>query len=226
MKYQKLQHYTSQPRLDRFLIACANSRTKAQKLYKINISVAQAFYPVYNLFEVFLRNELHYQLCAHFANNNWIINEQVGFMSNHSLAPSRYYLRNCVSKASQKIVRNGGVVSAGKLIAEQSFGFWTSLFDPHHYSLIGGCIIHAFPHKPAHINRSILSQKLTAIRDFRNRIYHNEPVCFRGNAIDFTLSQQVKNDIREIMAWMDADIDNYVSDFDKINSRINAGNRL
>lgn len=70
MEYQKLEYYLSQPRLDRFLVATGNSKSKAQKLYRINLRTAQAFYPVLNLFEIFFRNMVHYQVSSYFANPN------------------------------------------------------------------------------------------------------------------------------------------------------------
>jgi len=137
--------------MNRFLVAAENSKDKAQKLYKINLRVSQAFYPILNLFEIFLRNSINYQVSAYFTNPNWIISEKNGFMSNRSLTPSKYFLKNSVLKAEKQIKRKGKTITAGKVIAEQSFGFWTSLFDTHHYKLIGGVIIHCFSDKPTHV---------------------------------------------------------------------------
>ena len=61
-------------------------------------------------------------------------------MCNNSLRPSRFFLKYSIDKAERTIRRKGGTVSSGKVIAEQSLGFWTSLFEPHHYRLIGGVV--------------------------------------------------------------------------------------
>jgi len=221
MEYNKLEYYLSQPRLNRFLLASVNSKIKAQKLYRANLRVAQSFYPILNLFEIFLRNICNYQVSSHFANPNWIITEKNGFMSDTSLTASRFFLKNSVGNAERTIRRKGGLVTAGKVVAEQSFGFWTSLFDPHHYRLIGGIVIHSFNNKPSGINRSVLSQKLNRIREFRNRVYHNEPICFNGNAIDFTYAENIKDEIYELLSWIDSDLTNYVDYFDAIENKIN-----
>lgn len=147
-------------------------------------------------------------------------------MNDNSLQRSRYYLKNRVQTAERMIRRKGGSVTAGKVIAEQSFGFWTSLFDPHHYRLIGGVVIQSFQHKPSHINRSIISQKLNDIRKFRNRVYHNEPICFDNSHIDFSKAEEVKDDIYELLSWIDADLHGYVSYFDSIDNKINSVNNL
>lgn len=221
MEYNKLEYYLSQPRLNRFLLASGNSKIKAQKLYRANLRVAQSFYPILNLFEIFLRNICNYQVSSHFANPNWIITEKNGFMSDTSLTASRFFLKNSVVNAERTIRRKGGLVTAGKVVAEQSFGFWTSLFDPHHYRLIGGIVIHSFNNKPSGINRSVLSQKLNRVREFRNRVYHNEPICFNGNAIDFTYAENIKDEIYELLSWIDSDLTSYVEYFDAIENKIN-----
>lgn len=226
MKYSKLEYYLSQPRLQRFLSATGNSQTKAQKLYRINLRVSQAFYPVLNLFEIFLRNTIYYHVSSHFSNPNWIVSEKTGFMSHPTLAPSRYFLKMSIQKAENTIRRKGSAVSSGKVIAEQSLGFWTSLFDTHHYRLIGGSPIHAFPNKPAYANRNLINQKLNKIREFRNRIYHNEPICFNNINIDFTEAHDIKSDIYELLNWIDADLPDYVEYFNGIQSKIDSARNL
>ena len=102
LEYNKLEYFLSKPRLDRFLVACGNSKSKAQKLYRINLRVAQAFYPVLNLFEIFLRNATNETIAVYFSDADWIINQKSGFMSDRSLAPGRYYLRNAVDKEPKR----------------------------------------------------------------------------------------------------------------------------
>lgn len=226
MKYTKLEYFLSQPRLNRFLIASGNSKAKAQRLYRANLRVAQAFYPILNLFEIFLRNSCHYQLSSYFKNPNWIISEKNGFMNDNSLSSSGFYLRNSVNRAEVKIRRSKIAVTTGKIIAEQSLGFWTNLFETHHYRLIGGAVIRAFPDKPRNINRSLLSQKLNRIRAFRNRVYHNEPLCFNGSSIDFAEARNIKNEIFELLEWMDNDLVFYVEYFNNINNKIHQAEKL
>lgn len=226
MEYSKLEYYLSQPRLQRFLKATGNSQTKAQKLYRVNLRVSQAFYPILNLFEIFLRNTIHYHISCHFSNPNWVIAEKYGFMSDTSLAPSKYFLKKSIQKAENTITRKGGTVTSGKIIAEQSFGFWTSLFDTHHYRLIGGSPIHSFPNKPSHANRNLINQKLNRIREFRNRIYHNEPICFNNSRIDFSEAQNIRTEIYELLEWIDADLTDYVDYFNGIDSKIDTARNI
>lgn len=226
LKYADLEKLISQPRLDRFLIASGNSKAKAQKLYTGNLRISQAFYPVLNLFEIILRNKIHNRLSAFFTNPDWIITEKTGFMQDITLQRSRYYMKNQVLKAERKMRRRGSTITTGKVIAEQTLGFWTILFEPNHYRLVGGSIINCFPNKPAAINRSSINVKLENIRDFRNRIYHNEPICFNGNNIDFNKAENIKNNISNLASWISNDAKKYIDRFDNIDNKIAIARRI
>jgi len=223
MKFSTFEKYASVPRMNRFFVA-TGTKSGAMDLYRVNLQVSQAFYPILNLTETFLRNSLYACIERYFSNPDWIITEKGGFMSNPSLAYSGYYLKNCIINAEIKMQRKGITVSAAKVLSEQSFGFWVSLFEPAHYRLIGGSVIQSFPHKPAHVNRKTVFLLLSKVRDFRNRIYHNEPVCFNGASVDFSHARQVRNDISEMLDWMNPDIKKYVQQFDTVEKKI--GNYL
>lgn len=225
MDYANLEYFLSQPRMNRFLVAAGNSQSKARQLYRINLRVCQAFYPVFNLFEISLRNSMNIQLSAHFADPSWITNQRTGFMNDPSLGP-QYKMRNRVRNTITFLNSRGTPVTTGKMISEQTFGFWTSLFDPSHYRLIAGSVIHCFPHKPAGIARVDINVKLNGIRELRNRIYHNEPICFNGPNVDFTHVTQVRQDIYDLLDWMNPDLADHVRYYDAITEKINTANNL
>lgn len=215
MNYIKLAQYISHPRLNRFLHACGNSQSKAQNLYAVNLRIARAFYPVLNLFETFLRNSVNNQLTRYYGTGNWIIREKNGFM-NHSSLSRDFFLKKSVEKAIGKISAQGSRITAGKVIAEQPFGFWVSLYYPSHFSLMGGSPLFAFPNKPTTTNRIIISNMLYDIQQLRNRIYHNEPICFNLNNMNFTKVQTVRQYIYDLSEWIDTDIPAYINTFDDI----------
>ncbi len=230
MRYEDVENLVSKPRLDRYLAACSNSKMKAKKLYAANLKVSQAFYPVLNLFEVILRNKIQEKLSIYFIDVDWITTQKTGFMNHHTLGDYRrgsgFYFKKQVEKAEAKLRLRRGPITTGKIIAEQSLGFWTALFEPRHYGLIGGSVIHCFPHKPRAIGRNAISVKLQNIRDFRNRVYHNEPVCFNRNNIDFSAAENVKEDIHKLLTWIDISAKLYVNDFDIIDGKITVGKRI
>ena len=86
--------------------------------------------------------------------------------------------------------------------------------------------MHCFPNKPSIANRSVISQKLNRIREFRNRVYHNEPICFNGNNIDFSTAEDIRDEIFEILIWIDPDLSSYCEYFNGITSKIELVNNL
>lgn len=94
MDYNKLEHFVSVPRLDRFLNACGGSKPDAQQLYKDNLRVAESFYPVLHLFEVFLRNAINTRLTDYFGNPDWIIIEKKVLIFKTNFPQHLFRLRN------------------------------------------------------------------------------------------------------------------------------------
>jgi hypothetical protein len=222
MEFEAFEIFVSRPRLARYLISCSYSQERAMKLYAANIRVSQAFYPILNLFEIFLRNGINEKLSSYFADHAWIINQKDGFMNDASLGP-KYWIKTQVVKAE---INLKGKAAAGNLIAEQTFGFWTSLFEPRHYKLISGVIIQCFSNKPRFVNRNSIAVSLKEIREFRNRIYHNEAICFNGITIDFTQAIKIKKELYDLLVWMDTDLMDFVHPFDSIDSEIENALRI
>ncbi len=100
------------------------------------------------------------------------------------------------------------------------------MFDPAHYRLIGGSLIHCFPHKPRAIRRVDISNSLKEIREFRNRVYHNEPICFAGNTIDYTVALNIRDDIYQLLDWIDPELRVYVSYYDNVDIKIARTNSI
>ncbi len=165
MKIELRNKYLSRPRYNRYLTATANNKNRAQRLYNANIRLAQAFHPILSQFEVVLRNSLNIVLSAHFTDSDWIISQKNGFMRDNSLKNSHYFLKTSVQKTESKLQRRDIPITSGKIISDQTFGFWLAFFLPHHYSLVGGQPIHIFPHKPANENRASINHKLDTIKD-------------------------------------------------------------
>ena len=61
---------------------------------------------------------------------------------------------------------------------------------------------------------------MNKIREFRNRINHNEPICFNGNNIDFNYVEDVYNSIIQIINWIDPELINWIQDMDSVMTKI------
>jgi hypothetical protein len=214
MEYKKREYFLSKPRLSRYFTACNNSLLESHHLYSANIEIAKEFYPLLNMFEIIFRNACNHQIALNFANNKWIMVEKNGFMSDDSLENSNYFLKKSVDSAEQNIRKNRKTVTPDQIVGELHFGFWTSFFNKYHFKLIKGCVLHIFPNKPDPMNRKAIEGKLSRVREFRNRVYHNEPICFNENSVDFTQADNIRRDIYELLLWMDTDLPDYVGSFD------------
>ncbi|KZE82994.1 hypothetical protein AV926_05470 [Myroides marinus] len=220
MRISLRDKYLSSQRFNRYLISVQNDNKKAKKLYKANLRLAQAFHPLISQFEVVLRNSITNNLTLHFNDTDWIINEVNGFMNDNSLSTSNYFLKNNISKTIANLHRRRIQVTSGKVISDQSFGVWVSLFLPHHYRLLNGQIIHIFPYKPATESRASLYTKLSKIRDFRNRVNHCEPICFNQNNIDCSEAQAILDTIYDLINWIDPNLTKFFREIDNVRNKI------
>ena len=229
MRFQKIRLYLSSQRIDRYLIATGHRKTRAIRLYKANLKIAQAFHPLLGILEVILRNRINTILSAHFTDPDWIINQKTGFM----IAPSlthvdrrtgrriiNDFLKSSIEQSERRFRRLHIPITSDNIIADQPLGFWTDLFEVHHYSLLRGRPIHIFSQLPSGHGRSEVCNRLYKIRQFRNRINHNEPICFNGNVIDFTYVENVYNSIIDILTWIDPELINWIKNINSVPLKI------
>lgn len=232
---EDFKHYFSAARVNRYLLATENSTSRAIKLYKANLKISQAFHPLLGVFEVIFRNRINDILASHFADPDWIINQKTGFMSDQSLTfihkrtgqrKTNDFLKREIIKAEKRLKKTGTPITSGKIIAEQTFGFWTDLFEVHHYRLLKGRPIQIFSSLPAGHGRKEVNDELDKVRRFRNRINHNEPICFNGNDIDFTKTLEVYNSIIKLLTWIDPKTLKLISDLDRVKKTIQRAQKI
>ena len=229
MRFTKFRHYFSSPRIGRYLIACLNDQRKCIKLYKSNLSVAQSFHPLLGTLEVALRNGINDQLTSYFTDQDWIINQKNGFMVHPALTftnkqtgntVTNRFLYNSVRDAERKLNRRRIGITSGRIISEQTFGFWTDLFEKHHYKILMGRPIKTFKHLPPGYGRTEVLNALTKVRQFRNRINHNEPICFAGSNIDFSQTLEVYQSLQNLLSWIDPELLKWTKNIDKTGAAI------
>ena len=71
MTEQQLKYYLSSPRFNVYLAKTNNDFDKAYRLYKVNIELSEAFYPILSVLEVSLRNAVNETLKLHFNDPYW-----------------------------------------------------------------------------------------------------------------------------------------------------------
>lgn len=225
MKYKKFVRLYSYSRISKYYKAANGDKNKAQMLYFANMKIAQSFHPLLSAFEVILRNQLHYALARHFSDGAWIINQKTGFMVAPSLTyqdkrtrkmVTNDYLLKEVQKAEKKIAGRGAHITAGRVIAEQTIGFWNSLYEVHHYALLCGVPGAIFRRLPSGYGRKEINDAIWRIRELRNRINHNEPICFVCGRCDFSYVKEMYVLINSFLSWIDPDIMPSLQEVDKV----------
>lgn len=184
-------------------------------MYYANARVAQSFQPLLSFFEVILRNQLHYALAAHFNDVQWLINQKTGFMSDPSLTHTvkktgkvmvNDFLKKEVERSERTLIGKKRNVTAGRVIAELNLGFWNSLYETHHYALLKGVPCKIFKSLPTGYGRKEVNNAIQEIRTLRNRVSHNEPLCFSNKAYDMTYAKEMYGKINDFLSWINPDI--------------------
>jgi hypothetical protein len=198
-----LQRIFSDQRMRKYFDRHLSDEDKAIKHYKGNILVSESFYPLLSIFEVALRNSLNRQLVALFGREDWYEAMAVRSRLND--------LNNKVSLAKRHISRRGESITASKVVAELTLGFWVQLFNAEYERILWKSLRRAFPFMPkAERKRHKVSAPLNRIREFRNRVFHHEPVCWRIDRLE-----QLRRELYSVLMWIDIDLPAFAEPLDK-----------
>jgi hypothetical protein len=228
-EYEIFEKYLSAPRIERYLLAAKSNKQSCINLYKSYLSISKAFHPVLGLFEVILRNKISHVLTRHFNDEDWIINQQSGFMIDSSLdyindrgfkIETNRFIYNSVKTAEQKLLKRSIPINSNRLIAEQSMSFWTELFEKKYYKILKGRPIQIFEKLPNDISRVDISNRLNKIRRFRNRINHNEPICFEGLNVALTIPMGTLEAINTLLMWINPETLKLLEEFNDVENQI------
>jgi hypothetical protein len=213
MDFAKHEWLFSASRINRYLIAVGGNPNKALELYKYNIQIAQTLHPLISILEVALRNGIDRALNKHFHDANWLITQRGQFAhpkmvyksSRGHVLPDRFFIEK-LKKADGKLSSRGIPLTHGKLLAELTFGFWIKFFDSNSIKILKGAPLQAFRHKPK-CKLADVHSHLNSIVTLRNRIAHNEPICFnaKGLLCLITIETHEKN-IMDALGWIDQDL--------------------
>ncbi len=199
----------STERMSRYYAAHADDETKAMEHYQANIELSSSFYACLSVFEVALRNALNRELTTLFGRPDWykIIASKPG------LNGLNYY----IIEAQRHISSRGEIVNASKIVAELTFGFWVSLMNSQYEKILWHDLRRAFPYLPkVRKQRKNVSAPLNNFRVFRNRIFHNEPICWSKTYIE-----NIHADILEVLSWINKDIPAWLAQFDTVDAVLN-----
>lgn len=176
----------SRTRLEKYLTASGSDLDLAIGLYERNTRLAEAFYTPLQALEVCLRNRLNDRLTERYG-ENWMQSESVTLNS---------WAVQAVKDAVADLGRTKTNPTPGAVVAELHFGFWLSLLGPgYDATLWRETCYRAFQANGRFLARKRVHGRLNALRRFRNRVAHHEPI-FHSDI------EQTHEEILETIDWM------------------------
>lgn len=183
---EALERTLTRERLAKYLSAAKQDLDRALTLYEDNTKISESFYTPLQCLEVCLRNSIDIQMTQTYG-DYWFDNKQLP-LGNDS--------RRMILDARERLKKDRRPISRGRVIAELKFAFWVGLMGPGYDATIWrGCIHRAFRSGNKSKPRSLVHGRFNAIRRFRNRIAHHEPIFDRPCI-------QIHEEIIEATAWM------------------------
>ncbi|PRZ02251.1 Abi family protein [Marinilabilia salmonicolor] len=121
MNRQFYEKVFSTQRMEKYFKRYPDNEFKAIEHYHLNIELSESFYSVLSIFEVALRNSLNRELTGYFGTKDWYLKiESVPGLKN---------LKNSINTAKKHIANRDENISANKVVAELTLGFWVRLLN-------------------------------------------------------------------------------------------------
>ncbi|MCQ2332975.1 MAG: Abi family protein [Paludibacteraceae bacterium] len=203
--------------MKRYLVACGNRKRKAMTLYKMNIRLSQEVYVLVNYFEIALRNSIDREMISVYG-EEWLKESVMagGFFDNDKCKDSRKIIQKRYST-----LLNNGEYSHSKLLSTLEFGIWRYMYSPVQYKQTGQILLKVFVNKPKsspemQYNNKFFFEELQYINTLRNRIAHQEPICFSHvtKEIDLTYIRKQYQRIMMLFGYMGIDGARLLKGFD------------
>jgi hypothetical protein len=175
-----------------YVAAAGGNHRIALELYEWNSTVSGAFHAILKNVEIGLRNACHRELAVLYG-PRW--HDEGRFQT--------LGFRGAVNDAKDRLRRLQRPINTPNIVAECSFGFWTTMFARRFEHQLWNrglrCVFPRFKkvvgHGPA---RTVVAARLHNVRGFRNRIAHYEPIFTRALGSEYA-------SLIEVTAWIHPD---------------------
>lgn len=193
----------SDKRMKRYFDAHTDER-RAILHYQCNIELAEAFYSCMTVYEVALRNAINRELIQWAGREDWY--------SKFPTTTGLVNLNRYITQANKQISNRRELSSPSKIVAELTLGFWVTLLNSEYEKLLWKDLRRAFPYMPKNIRqRKNISAPLNKFRQFRNRVFHNESICWNLDVIMEIHAEMVK-----VLGWINKDLPAWIEPFDRV----------
>jgi hypothetical protein len=170
----------SDQRLRGYLAEAGGNLDAALTLYERNTKLSESLYTPLQCLEICLRNTLNNQIVQTYG-QDWM---------ERGVPMLTQYARDQIAEARHELPDG----SFDDLVAVLRFSFWVSLLGPTYDATLWRQSLHYGFRATAGLRRSIVQRRLNAIRRFRNRVAHHEPIASRAYGMH--------SEIIEAIGWM------------------------
>lgn len=193
----------STERMDKYFTKYPDNEQYAIAHYHLNIELSEGFYQCLSMFEIAFRNSLNRELTESFGANWFLKFESIPGLRN---------LKNNINTAKKQIVKRNETITANKIVAELTLGFWVRLLNAEYDRILWKPLRKAFPYlEKRRRQRNKVSAPINKIRNFRNRVFHHEPISWNLDKLE-----EIHHTILEVMHWLNADLPAIVNNYDRI----------
>jgi hypothetical protein len=192
----------SRERLKPYYVQARGSDWVALHLYVRNSELSASVYKVIQALEVGLRNLVHVKMTEALGTDEWW--DQLPLLDAEM---------NDIAGAKKQISSRIRQVKPGRIVAELSFGFWVKLFANSYEKQLW--VPHLSRRFPAKLSRRALHDRLTNLKELRNRIAHHETLIKRNIDQDY-------QDLLETIGWISTSLRRWVehySDFPAVKAK-------
>ena len=208
MEYSKefFEKVFSTKRMERYFSLYPDKVDRAMLHYCCNLQLAEAFYISLSVLEVTLRNALCRELETMAGREDWY--------AIFPTTPGLVKLNRYVTQANNQIIGRHEDVNPSKVVAELTLGFWVSLLNSEYERLLWKDLRRAFPFMPkSERKRKNVSAPLNQFRILRNRVFHNEPICWNLSRVE-----KIHREMVMVMGWINRDVPGWLAQTDRFDA--------
>ena len=185
-----LERTISRARLSKYLDVTDNNLDEALSLYERNIRLSEALYTTFQGLEVCLRNSINHELRTRYG-DDWMENVTTP-------------LDGAAIDQIQKAIQELNNPSHDAVVAELKFSFWVGLLGPRYdQSLWRSALYKGFAGTSGKKRRDV-HRRMNALRRFRNRVAHHEPIYDRAQQMHAEALEAIEWMCRDTHAWVAA----------------------
>lgn len=200
----------SEKRMERYFRLYPHDESRAITHYLCNLKLSEAMYPSLSVLEVTLRNALCRELTAMTGRKDW-----------YAIFPNTPGLTNLnkdITQAAKRISGRHEQTTPSKIIAELTLGFWVTLLNSEYEKILWKDLRRAFPYMPKAIRqRKNISAPLNRFRTFRNRVFHNESICWNLDKVE-----ELHGEFITLLGWMNKDVPGWLALSDRFDNVISS----